>query len=494
MLLRIKNLKRTQISKLLFAFAMSLPFMMMSQEVIAVDSTGVAKEKVVVDEVIAPTLDTVKTPFKRYKAEGVSAVIGEYVIVDSDIDKSYIELQSTGVSIEGITRCQLMGKLMEDKLYLHHAKIDSIMVSDAEISPQVDQLIQYMVSEIGSEEKVVKFYRKENMTALKKDLFDAKKNIELANRMQSKIVGAVEVTPEEVREFFFSIPEDERPVFSAEVEVAQIVVDPEITKEAEQDVIARLNEMRVDVLENGSSFATKAVLYSKDPGSASRGGLYEGIKRNGPMAKEFKDQAFSLLEGEVSEPFETEFGFHILYVEKIRGQEVDVRHVLLFPDVSQEVIEQAKAKIDTIRSNIIAKKIDFAEAARLYSDEKETRNNGGQLVNPATLDTRFDLTKMDPTLSAQVYNLQEGEVSKVYSDRDRTGRSKYKILTVTKRYEEHPAEYVKDYEKIKELALKEKQSRAIEEWQEKKIKETYVNVNSDYHDCEYASNWLKKVK
>ncbi len=494
MLLRIKNLKRTQISKLLFAFAMSLPFMMMSQEVIAVDSTGVAKEKVVVDEVIAPTLDTVKTPFKRYKAEGVSAVIGEYVIVDSDIDKSYIELQSTGVSIEGITRCQLMGKLMEDKLYLHHAKIDSIMVSDAEISPQVDQLIQYMVSEIGSEEKVVKFYRKENMTALKKDLFDAKKNIELANRMQSKIVGAVEVTPEEVREFFFSIPEDERPVFSAEVEVAQIVVDPEITKEAEQDVIARLNEMRVDVLENGSSFATKAVLYSKDPGSASRGGLYEGIKRNGPMAKEFKDQAFSLLEGEVSEPFETEFGFHILYVEKIRGQEVDVRHVLLFPDVSQEVIEQAKAKIDTIRSNIIAKKIDFAEAARLYSDEKETRNNGGQLVNPATLDTRFDLTKMDPTLSAQVYNLQEGEVSKVYSDRDRTGRSKYKILTVTKRYEEHPAEYVKDYEKIKELALKEKQIRAIEEWQEKKIKETYVNVNSDYHDCEYASNWLKKVK
>lgn len=494
MLLRIKNLKRTQISKLLFAFAMSLPFMMMSQEVIAVDSTGVAKEKVVVDEVIAPTLDTVKTPFKRYKAEGVSAVIGEYVIVDSDIDKSYIELQSTGVSIEGITRCQLMGKLMEDKLYLHHAKIDSIMVSDAEISPQVDQLIQYMVSEIGSEEKVVKFYRKENMTALKKDLFDAKKNIELANRMQSKIVGAVEVTPEEVREFFFSIPEDERPVFSAEVEVAQIVVDPEITKEAEQDVIDRLNEMRVDVLENGSSFATKAVLYSKDPGSASRGGLYEGIKRNGPMAKEFKDQAFSLLEGEVSEPFETEFGFHILYVEKIRGQEVDVRHVLLFPDVSQEVIEQAKAKIDTIRSNIIAKKIDFAEAARLYSDEKETRNNGGQLVNPATLDTRFDLTKMDPTLSAQVYNLQEGEVSKVYSDRDRTGRSKYKILTVTKRYEEHPAEYVKDYEKIKELALKEKQIRAIEEWQEKKIKETYVNVNSDYHDCEYASNWLKKVK
>jgi len=486
-------LKHIQFNKLIIAFAICLPYITLAQEVIAVDSTGVAKENAEIQQIVTANTDTVKVPFKRYKAEGVSAVIGEYVIVDSDIDKSYIELQSTGVSIEGVTRCQLMGKLMEDKLYLHHAKIDSIMVSDAEISPQVDQLIQYMVSEIGSEEKVVSFYRKENMAALKKDLFDAKKNIELANRMQSKIVGEVEVTPEEVRAFFYSIPEDQRPVFSAEVEVAQIVVDPEITEEARQDVIDRLSGMRADVLENGSSFATKAVLYSKDPGSASRGGLYEGIMRNGPMAKEFKDQAFSLLEGEISEPFETDFGFHILYVEKIRGQEVDVRHVLLFPDVSQKVIEEAKAKIDTIRSSIIAEKISFAQAARLYSSETETRNNGGQLVNPATFDTRFDLTKMDPTLSAQVYNLQAGEVSKVYSDRDRTGRSKFKILTVTKRFEEHPADYVKDYEKIKELALKEKQIRAIEEWQEKKIKETYVNVNSDYHDCEYASNWLKKV-
>jgi len=295
-----------------------------------------------------------------------------------------------------------------------------------------------------------------------------------------------------VRQFFFSIPENQRPFFSAEVEVAQIVVEPEITEEGKQEVLNKLKLMREDILENESSFATKAVLYSKDPGSASKGGLYAGIKRNGPMAKEFKDQAFSLLEGEVSEPFETEFGFHILLVEKIRGQEVDVRHVLLFPEVSQSIIDAAETKIDTIRSSILSGAIPFEAAARLYSDEKETRNNGGQLVNPATLDTKFDLTKMDPELSAQVYNLKEGEISKVYTDRDRTGRSKFKILTITNRIEEHPADYIKDYEKVKELALKEKQIKAIEAWQEKKIKETYVNVNEDYHDCEYASNWLKK--
>ena len=483
-------LKSSRLSKLALLIILFAQVVVFGQEVVVVDSTGVAANAIV-EETIVSKKDSV-IPFKRYKAEGVSAVIGEYVILDSDIDKSYVELQSSGVSIEDITRCQLMGKLMEDKLYLHQAKQDSIMISDAEINPQVDQLIQYMISEVGSEEKVVKYYRKDNMAELRQDLFKAKKEIELANKMQAKVVENIEITPEEVREFFYSIPEDERPFFSAEVEVAQIVIEPEISENVKQEVLYKLSQMREDVLENGSSFATKAVLYSKDPGSASRGGLYEGIKRNGPMAKEFKDQAFSLLEGEVSEPFETDFGFHILMVEKIRGQEVDVRHVLLFPELSNAVIEVAENKLDTLRTSIIAGNISFEAAARKYSDEKETRNNGGQLVNPTTFDTRFDLTKMDPTLSAQVYNLKEGEVSEVFTDRDRTGRSKFKVLTVTKKIEEHPADYVKDYEKIQELALKQKQIKAIESWQEEKILETYVNVNEDYRDCEYASNWVKK--
>ena len=484
-------LKSSPLSKLVLLLILFVQASVFGQEVVVVDSTGVAANAIVEEETVVSKKDSV-IPFKRYKAEGVSAVIGEYVILDSDIDKSYVELQSSGVSIEDITRCQLMGKLMEDKLYLHQAKQDSIIISDAEINPQVDQLIQYMISEVGSEEKVVKYYRKDNMAELREDLFKAKKEIELANKMQARVVENIEITPEEVREFFYSIPEDERPFFSAEVEVAQIVIEPEITEDVKQEVFDKLSQMREDVLENGSSFATKAVLYSKDPGSASRGGLYESIKRNGPMAKEFKDQAFSLLEGEVSEPFETDFGFHILMVEKIRGQEVDVRHVLLFPEVANAVIDAAENKLDTLRTSIIEGNISFEAAARKYSDEKETRNNGGQLVNPTTFDTRFDLTKMDPTLSAQVYNLKEGEVSKVFTDRDRTGRSKFKVLTVTKKIEEHPADYVKDYEKIQELALKQKQIKAIESWQEEKILETYVNVNEDYRDCEYASNWVKK--
>jgi peptidyl-prolyl cis-trans isomerase SurA len=479
-------LRPSQNNKLLTFLLLLVISTLQAQEVV-IDSTNVIQEEVLVT---TSKKDTVKT-FKRFKAEGVSAVIGEYVVLDSDIDKSYIELQQQGISIDGVTRCQLLGKLMEDKLYAHHAKQDSLVVSDAEITQRIEQQMQYIIGEFGGdEEKVAKFYKKNSIDELRQELFATNKTLMLAGEMQRKVVEEVEVTPEEVREFFFAIPEEDRPFFSAEVEVAQIVVEPIITEKAKQDVINRLNEYRRDIVENGASFASKAVLYSKDA-TRSKGGLIEGVKKNSPMAKEFKDTAFSLLEGEVSEPFETEFGWHLLTVDRVRGQELDVRHIIVFPDVSQKVIDEARTKIDTLRAAIIDGRMNFADVARLYSDEKETRNNGGQLVNPVSFDTRFDLTKMEPTLSAQVYNLKAGEVSKVFTDRDRTGRSKFKIVTVTKKYAEHPADFTKDYEKIKDLALKQKQIRTIEKWQNKKIKETYVNVNRDYYDCEFSSNWIK---
>lgn len=478
-----------------FIILSSLCFLLCGVEVTfgqVTDAAETSLEVKPIEETPQPaTVDTVKKPFKRIKAGGVSAVVGEYVIVEFDIDLGFIELQQQGASIEDISRCQMLGKLMEDKLYAHHAKQDSIVIPDSQTNSRTDQQLQYLISQLGTEEKVIEYYKKDNLEDLRKELFDVNKQIALAEEMQRTIVDKVEITPEEIRNFFYSIPEADRPVFGAEVEVAQIVVDPEVTEAAKEDVINRLNDIRTDIVENGSSFATKAVLYSKDEGSARLGGLIEGIKRDSPFAKEFKDMAFSLLEGEVSEPFETSFGFHILYVDKIRGQEVDVRHILLFPEVTQATLDKAREKIETIREQIVADSISFGDAARLYSDQSETRNSGGRLMNPITGDTRFDLTKMDPTLSAQVYNLAEGEVSKVFTDSDRTGKRSYKILTVTRRFEEHQADFVKDYEKIKDLALKEKQIKAIQKWQEKKIKETYVSVNRDYSGCDFSNNWLK---
>ncbi len=488
MQLKIKTLKFSRKTNWVLLFAVMLFSQSFCQEVVTIDSTGVVKSPEIDPQIRVN--DSVNN-FKRYKAEGVCGVVGDFVILEFDIDKSYLEFEQNGVDVNSIDRCQMIGKLMEDKLYVHHAIQDSIIISDAEIKPEVDQLMAYMVDQVGSVEKVVNYYRKSNETELRADLMKARKEIRLTERMQENIVSSITITPEEVRTFFFSIPVDERPIFSAELEVSQLVVEPEVTEKARQDAINRLKSIRTDIVDNGSSFATKAVLYSKD-GTRSKGGVIEGVRKDSPMAKEFKDMAFSLQEGEVSEPFETEFGFHLLKVDKVRGQQVDVRHIIIFPEVSQSIVNEARKKIDTIRQSILDNKIPFAEAAKLYSDDKETRNNGGLLVNPQTLDTRFDLTKMDPTLSAQVYNVKKGEITKVYTDSDRTGKSIFKILTVTNRHEEHVADYVKDYEKVHELALKEKQLRAIEDWQEEKIKETYIKISSDYKDCNFTNNWINK--
>ena len=209
------------------------------------------------------------------------------------------------------------------------------------------------------------------------------------------------------------------------------------------------------------SFASKAVLYSQDPGSRSSGGKYSLHRKKPRMVKEFRDIAFSMQEGQISDPFKTDFGWHILMVERIRGQEVDVRHILLTPKVDQEQLDEAKKLLDTLRTRIIDDEITFEEAAFQFSNEKETRLNGGSIINPTTGDKRFELTKMDPVLYNQIRDLEDDEISVPFMEEDRSGLKKYKVLKVTNRYDEHIADYSKDYVKIKDLALKEKKLKAI---------------------------------
>ncbi|RTY88548.1 peptidylprolyl isomerase [Flavobacterium sp. GT3R68] len=426
----------------------------------------------------------------RQKVDGVIATVGDFIILDSDIDKAYLEISSQGNSVKDITRCQMLGKLLEDKLYAHQAIQDSIVVTDDEIKKTMDDRINYMVEQIGSLDKVVKYYKKNSEEEFRTYFFDILKENRLTEEMQKKIVDAVEVTPEEVRTFFKKIPASELPLFGSEMEVAQIVVTPKVSAEEKQKVIDKLKEFKKEIQE-GASFFSKAVLYSQDPGSRSNGGFYK-MTRKTPFVKEFKDIAFALAEGEISEPFETDFGFHIIYVEKIRGQEIDLRHILLIPKVTEESLREAKERITLIKKRIEDKEITFADAARTLSDEKETRANGGTLINPKTQDTRFELTKMDPSLYGQVSGLKEGEVSNPLLEEDQKGAKKYKLITVTNRIDEHTANYTQDYIKIKNIALKEKQIKEIGRWSEEKIKETYVKINGEYRNCVFTNNWLKK--
>lgn len=428
--------------------------------------------------------------FKKQKVDGVIAAVGDYIILDSEIDKAYLELSSQNQSVKDITRCQLLGKLLEDKLYAHQAIQDSIVVRDEEVKETMNQQLTYMVEQLGSMEKVISYFQKADEEEFRNELFEVTKMNKLTAEMQKKIVDAVEITPEETRTFFKQIPQSELPLFGAEMEVAQIVITPKITEEEKQRVVARLKEIKTEVL-GGASFKTRAVIYTDDKASASNGGYYK-INRKTQFVKEFKDVAFSLGEGEISEPFETEFGYHIIMVEKIKGQEIELRHILMMPKVADKALKEAKEKIITIKKKIESGEISFAEAARTMSDEKETRANGGVLLNPRTQDTHFELTKMDPSLYSEVSNLKNNALtSPILDDDPRTGK-KYKIITVTNRINEHTADYAKDYIKIKDLALKEKQIKAIAKWSEEKIKETYIKINGEYRDCVFANNWLKK--
>lgn len=430
--------------------------------------------------------------YNRIKVDGIASVVGDYVILDSDIDKAIVEMQSQGMSTKNISRCELLGKLMEDKLYAHHAIQDSLEVRDEEIYDYVDQSISYFTDQLGSIEKVLEFYKKSDEQSFRDELYQINKVQRLSSMMQSKITEDIEITPEEVRSFFQSIPKKDLPTFGTELEISQIVLEPKISEEEKKRIIDQLRSFKADVEEKGLSFASKAILYSQDPGSRSSGGKYTLHRKKPRMVKEFRDVAFSMQEGQISEPFKTDFGWHIIMVDRIRGQEIDVRHILLTPKVSDKQLNDSKNLLDTIRVRILDNEISFADAALQFSSESETRFNGGVIVNPVTGDKRFELTKMDPVLYNQIRDLKDDEISVPLLDEDRSGLKKYKILKVTNRFEEHLADYSQDYVKIKELALKEKQIKTIKKWMSEKIIMTFISLNKDFNDCEFSNNWRKK--
>jgi len=427
---------------------------------------------------------------QKKRIDGVLGVVGDYVILDSDIDKTYLELTAQGIPTKDITRCELLGKLLEEKVFAHQAVQDSIIVTDAEIKSIVDQQLESMVEQIGSMQKIVDFYKKKDVEDLRSALSEIVKDGKLAEEMRQKIVKEVEVTPEEIRQFFGAIPKDSLPYFGAEIEIAQIVFKPKVSQEAKDDVINRLKEIRQDVLDGGSFF-TKAVLYTEDPGSKSTGGFYK-MNRKTPFVKEFKDVAFSLKEGEISQPFETDFGYHIIYLEKIKGQDLDLRHILISPKISASAELEARERAEKVSAEIKNGEITFADAAKKYSDEKETKNNGGNLINPRTLETRFELVKIDPNLYSKVSDLKVNEISFPYADQDNQGKKQFKIYTVVNKWEEHLADFSTDYMKIKDLTLNKKQTQEIDKWMKKTIESTYIYIAPDYKDCEFENNWLKK--
>src|SRR6056300_1589825 len=418
--------------------------------------------------------------FGQTTVDGVVAIVGSDIILKSEVDEQYDMMRRQNFG-EELSECAVFEELLFQKLLIHHAAVDSVTVSEDEVESNMDRRIQQLIAQMGDQKKLEEFYEK-SVVEIKEDMRTLIRDQLTAQRMQMTVVDGIEVTPSEVREFYENLPEDSIPLINEEVELSQIVKYPEISPEAEQEVIDKLQSLK-ERIENGTSFSSMAILYSEDPGSNKNGGEYKAIQR-GVFVKEFEAVAFNLKRGEISDPFKTEFGYHIVQLLEKRGEELDLRHILIKPKLTQENLKEAKNFLDTVSVAISAGELTFEEAARRYSEDENTRFNGGQMSNFQNGNNKFEISQLDRTLFGMVNSLAPGEISESSFFVSDDQREAFRIIKLDKKYEPHRANLDLDFTRIKGFALQEKQARTVDEWKEEKLQETFVRVNSGYYPCD----------
>ena len=417
----------------------------------------------------------------------VVAVVGSNIILQSDIEEQYLQYRLQG-GVKGSAssiRCEILEDLLFRKLMLNQAELDSITVTDEQIDSEVERYVRYYISQLGSIEKLEKYYDK-NIAEIREDLHNQLKDKQLMDEVQRSIVSGVNATPSDVREFYRSIPKDSIPMVSAQYEIAQLVKKPPITLDEKLAVKNELYGIRTRILQ-GERFSTMARIYSEDPGSATKGGEL-GFQGRGDFVPEFEAAAFSLKDGEISEVIETEYGFHIIQLIERRGDYVNVRHILRTLKVSPEALQQAYNELDSIANLIRNDSITFDEAVKQFSDEPD-KVNGGYLVNELDGSTQFSAEDLDQQVSVVINRLQVGEVSDPVPMKTSDGKDAYRLLIIKKKSTPHKANLKEDYALIQQWTMQRQRQEAINEWIKSKSTKAYVKISDDYRDCDFKFDW-----
>lgn len=420
----------------------------------------------------------------------VVATVGSNIILQSDIDMQYAQSLAQGMKADESFKCYILQQLLTQKLLVQQAAIDSIEISESEVDDELNRRMRYMTQQAGGKERLETFLNR-SLLQYKEEMRPNVAEQLRAQSMQSNIVQKIDVTPLEVKRYFESLDQDSLPYFNTEVEIGEIVVEPELTKEEKNKFREKADGYRQQIL-NGSDFGTIARLYSED-GSSTFGGELDFATRDA-YVKEFSAQAFRLKEGEISEVFETQYGFHFLQVLERRGEEVKVRHILIKSKPTPASLDRAKAKIDSIYDRVVAGDIPFHTAASIYSDNKETKFNGGMVLNEhaEVRTTTIPVDQLDASTFTAIDPLKEGEYSKPYLFTDRTGDTAYKFNFLKTRIAPHQANMDQDFAKIKEAATQDKINRKLSEWFESRRENTYIHINEDFGNCEDLKIWLKE--
>ena len=426
---------------------------------------------------------------QSYVLDRLVAVVGDEIILQSDIEGQYLQMRAQGMIPGPDAKCQIFESLLEQKLLVAQAKADSIEVTDNSVQIELDQRMSYFVSIVGSEAALEEYFGK-SILEIKDDFRELIREKQLTEKMKDKITGSVKITPSEVKEFYRSLPKDSLPVIPVQYEVQQIVVNPEIPEELILDVKDRLLSLRKRIL-NGESFATLAVLYSEDKESAMRGGEI-GFMAKSDLDPEYAKAAFSLKENGVSSIVESEFGFHIIQLIERKGDRVNTRHILMKPKVPANAIEKAKGRLDTLARYIRNDSISFEQAVFRYTMDVNTALNGGLVFNKQTGSSLLTLEEFTPEERVWLEKLKPGEISDPIVTKNDKQKTVLKIIRLKRKVEEHKANLDMDYVMLQNAALSQKKNKILEDWIREKQKNTFIQLFGPLKQCQFHySGWIK---
>jgi peptidyl-prolyl cis-trans isomerase SurA len=420
----------------------------------------------------------------------VVAVVGKNIILQSDIETQYMQHRMQGY-VEGSSatiKCDILKELIFQKLLLNQADIDSIVVNSSSVNQELDRRFKYFISQFGSQEKLEEYYHK-TVDQFKEEMREIIQDQLMQQEVQAAITKNVNITPKEIKAFFKEIPSDSLPLINTAFQVAEIVKKPPVSAAEKLAVKERLLGLRTRVLK-GENFATLAILYSEDPGSAKKGGEL-GMYGRGELYPEFESVAFGLKEGEISGIVETEAGYHVIQMIERKDDFINVRHILLRPKISPIELQKAADFLDSIHGLILSDSISFADAARLFSDN-QNRFNGGLIINPNSGNSKFQAEELDPKIFYVIDNMEIGQVSGTVSFTTEENMPAFRMLQLVDKTAPHKANMEQDYDVIQKATINKKKQQVIDQWVILRAAKTYIRINEKYNKCSYYETWQSK--
>lgn len=430
---------------------------------------------------------------EKQTLDKIIAVVGKNrIILESELYSQVEQMRQQNPELGEDLPCNLMEQMILQKMLVEQGERDSVVVSEEEVEGNLDNRIRYYIGLYGSKEKLEEVSGK-TVFQLKDEYRDFIKETMMAERVQATIMQNVKVTPVEVQRFFAQIPTDSLPFFPAAVEIGQIVMDPEVSAELDEYAKNEITKIRDQIIKENKSFEVMAGLYSDDPGSRDNGGLIQGVTRSG-FVPEFVSATFKLQNGEISPPVKTKFGYHIIQMVKRKGEEADVRHILIKPQQTSADFAKAMAKLDTIRTELVSGAISFEKAVGKYSTDEMSNRTGGMIADPQTGSTVLEIGKLDPSLVLMVDTMKKGSYSAPMLYVNERGEKSCRIVYMKNITKPHKANLEEDYSKIQAAAIQKKKSDKMSSWIEEKAPSYYIKVDPEYQSCTSISSWLSASK